>query len=606
MAASRTIPTVEDFERYDWLEVIADCKVKECSHYCSSFCGKVVEAEASGDEVAQQVFAILGSITLAALKSESRKEPFDSDWVQGFTSEQLSLFRTIAPSVADAELRARFADVVWVRQRDPQMARLAVEAYLESARTLESPEEWDLCADRIVRATHLAYALGKVSEPFNYTLTHIKVLLDKYDGDDPLFLSAVLMELLQEYKQGDCSKYADLAEKAAKRAIAEKEWEKARRYLRIQAEWHFMADELDKGREARLLVAETNVLEAEDIISRPGQFAPYAHASHKIERAIKAYSDIDGSGARERRDELYKLLREYQPKANKEFISLSPPISGDVQVIEALFTEFAVNSVKGKNLTEAIVSLASFPLAQGVTQLRQQIEPRIRKSPVWTLLPLTMHSSQGLKVAAPPAQRTTREEQIEAEIDAQMFSLSNNSRTWRAGVWIWPAIHQINEEHNIHTRDLIPIVLDSPFVPANREFIYVKGLHAGLTGDYLTAVHLLIPQIENSIRHVLALHGMITSGFGRRDVQNHYDLNRVLNNKEQEAKLIEILGDDLVFEIKGLLVQHYGANLRNEIAHGTLDVHDFNSDFYRLQCFYLLWLTLRLCLTNVLPTEESS
>ncbi len=78
----------------------------------------------------------------------------------------------------------------------------------------------------------------------------------------------------------------------------------------------------------------------------------------------------------------------------------------------------------------------------------------------------------------------------------------------------------------------------------------------------------------------------------------------MLNDSQLEAKLIQVLGEELVFQLKGLLVHHPGANLRNEIAHGTLGVDDFNSGFYGLQSIYLWWLALRLCLTCMLPVGK--
>jgi len=88
--------------------------------------------------------------------------------------------------------------------------------------------------------------------------------------------------------------------------------------------------------------------------------------------------------------------------------------------------------------------------------------------------------------------------------------------------------------------------------------------------------------------------------------QNHYDLNVMLNNDSLEKKLTSVLGENLVFELKGLIGQHFGANLRNESAHGTLGVNEFNSGFYGLQLIYLWRLALRLCFTNVLPAGERS
>jgi len=187
-----------------------------------------------------------------------------------------------------------------------------------------------------------------------------------------------------------------------------------------------------------------------------------------------------------------------------------------------------------------------------------------------------------------------------------MFKNSNEVRIWKVSNMLIPAIEQIKREHRIRLDDLKQIVVDSPFIPVGREHIFASALQIGLAGDYFVAAHLLIPQIENSLRHVLSLHGATTSGFNRQEVQNHYDINVMLNNAEFEEKLCSILGNNTMFELKGLLVHRFGANLRNEIAHGTLGAAEFSSPFYGLQSVYLWWLGLRLCFSNVLPAEEHS
>jgi hypothetical protein len=234
------------------------------------------------------------------------------------------------------------------------------------------------------------------------------------------------------------------------------------------------------------------------------------------------------------------------------------------------------------------------------------VERFVKTSPVALLFPLMMHNTDGRVAGRPPLKPSSEDEQIEAEIRAHMFKNSNNGRIRKVRTILLPAIEQIKREHHIRIADLIQTVVDNPFVPEGRGYLFARGLHAGLTGEYLDAAHWLIPEIENSLRHVLSLHGSITSGFNRQDVQNHYDLNRILNDHELEKSLAEILGADLVFELKGLLVQHFGANLRNEIAHGTLGAIEFSSDFYGLQLIYLWWLVLRLCFTSVLPAKEHS
>ena len=189
------------------------------------------------------------------------------------------------------------------------------------------------------------------------------------------------MELLQEHRQGDGQKYAYLARKAAARAVTEKQWERARRYLNIKAEWHFLAGQPEEGRATRVEWIETFVQEAEGIINTPGRAAPYNHASHKIERAMKAYQDLGGLGAKERRAELYRLLVEYQRRINEELITIAHPTGDNLKEMDAFFTEYAVNQVKGKDTVEALMTLAFLPALGSVSRLREQMENHVRESP---------------------------------------------------------------------------------------------------------------------------------------------------------------------------------------------------------------------------------
>jgi hypothetical protein len=115
-------------------------------------------------------------------------------------------------------------------------------------------------------------------------------------------------------------------------------------------------------------------------------------------------------------------------------------------------------------------------------------------------------------------------------------------------------------------------------------------LDAGLKGDFLTAVHFLIPQIEASVRYILAHVGVITSGLDDDGIQDEYNLNRMLTASEYRIPLAKILGEDFVFDLRGLLVERFGANLRNDMAHGLID-HDA---FFSESGCYLWASTLKL------------
>ncbi|MEH2374217.1 DUF7380 domain-containing protein [Nostoc sp.] len=109
-------------------------------------------------------------------------------------------------------------------------------AYLQSATELEDPEKWSWCFKRIERAIWLA---RKINHKFEDVVSHIETVLDRCNGEDPMWLSAKLMELLQEYKLGNPTKYAALAEKAATLAESNNDWRRARNYWEISVQWNF-------------------------------------------------------------------------------------------------------------------------------------------------------------------------------------------------------------------------------------------------------------------------------------------------------------------------------------------------------------------------------
>ncbi len=157
--------------------------------------------------------------------------------------------------------------------------------------------------------------------------------------------------------------------------------------------------------------------------------------------------------------------------------------------------------------------------------------------------------------------------------------------------FIIPACSQINFDHRVKLEDL-SFVVNSSFIPENRQYFYARGLLAGLQADLIIAAHLLIPQLENSLRHILKQKGFIASNLTSDSIQDNYTLNKVLDSPD----LKEILPENIIFALKCLLVERMGANLRNEICHGLFSYDKFKS--YKGKLAYLWWLTLYLCFFN--------
>jgi hypothetical protein len=253
--------------------------------------------------------------------------------------------------------------------------------------------------------------------------------------------------------------------------------------------------------------------------------------------------------------------------------------------------------VKGKDFQDALFALSLLGSPTNVSQLRQQVQRQAHEFVASQLFPKVIVNGMG-KVVARQFYSVLSNDPSDVEA-ATRFEMNTNAvfyQTFSAQAFIKPARDQINLEHSVRVNDLLPIVSYSPFVPPEREYLFAKGLYAGLTGDFFTSTHILIPQIENSIRYLLWQRGVITSGLDNSGIQNEHNLNSTLYCPETAS----IFDENTLFDLKCLLVEHSGSNLRNRMAHGLISDDEFLSPLMS----YLWWLTLRLCCLPILINQQ--
>jgi hypothetical protein len=157
---------------------------------------------------------------------------------------------------------------------------------------------------------------------------------------------------------------------------------------------------------------------------------------------------------------------------------------------------------------------------------------------------------------------------------------------------IWPALQVAQDEHRIRERDFIQLANASPLVPADREELWGKGLYFGFDGDLASSLHLLLPQVEHLVRCALKTSEVKTITMDHDGVENELGLSALMELEPTKG----ILGDDLSFEIRALLCDPVGPNLRNEFAHGLLSSGACASVY----SLYVWWLCLRLVVNTYL------
>lgn len=99
-----------------------------------------------------------------------------------------------------------------------------------------------------------------------------------------------------------------------------------------------------------------------------------------------------------------------------------------------------------------------------------------------------------------------------------------------------------------------------------------KGIKAYLDDDFLVALHILIPQIEASIRNLAEKIGAPILKPSRSGGFHYKNLDDLLTDEN----IIDVLGEDMCLYLRTLLTDPRGWNLRNNICHGISPIETFN------------------------------
>ena len=581
----------EDFSTSGWDVVVSQISKEGFIGFCRVFGQKVIEARNSKNTKMEAIYTILTILTGFELDSSSTAKPFSyTGDLELINDQHLGALRAWAPEISDLRLQARIADALWFRKREPRqdyiLAQLAVDSHFKIAQTRED----SISFKHIERAYWLAKSLGYREADI---IKYIEEILDKSNEEEKSFLPAKLMELLQDGKKGDATKLVTLAESIAKKSESERDWHRARTYWEVTTRWYQIMKDSHNERRSWLSFSETYVHESQDALNNSSP--SYLTAAHFLDQAITALRKA--SDTQERVDELCRLRLSYGEQTLKEMI----PFSQTVNISDA--AEKARKIVEGKTLEQAVFNLALSGVSPSVAFLRKLVQENMQKYPLQAMSPMQIYE-KGRVTARQPSIFSCDPDEVEETIRSEMFKYSSNfCQGWFASATIEPARYQINLEHHVRINDWLPIVFNSPFVPMNREYIFAEGLDAGLKGNFMIAAHLLIPQVENSMRVLLNQLGINTTGYNAKGIQDEDNINTFY--RDHRSTLEKIFGKDMAFDFEGLLISRYGMNLRNRMAHGLID----HGDFAQSHLSYLWWLILRaVCLPiiNHFTPEETN
>ncbi|HEY4299976.1 MAG TPA: DUF4209 domain-containing protein [Candidatus Didemnitutus sp.] len=594
-AESQFKVTADDLRRYDWQAVLKQSPNKDCHEYYSGFIRALQERQQASDDLGVRVYRFLAVVTSFHPNYDADGNPYGPMMVnadgsrtvmaEDLTDDDLAALKGVLPEIADPEFRSRVADVLWASGRDFKAAQEAVRAFLASAELHKGDDLWPAYAERLERAIDLAASLGYGQPLHLEMLAQIEAAIANYEKKPRWeLLLHRLMNVAAEHGTTKAVDYAALSEKLARELADAGDWNFAERYWKQTARWHRILQNEPESKRCLLSAAECYASVGEAMLTGPRPSA--GSAAHWTMRAVEAMRQAGGDPSRI--SELHRRLLDLQRQSLGEMGPLTPNLEEIPNFLEDEKKSQAAAAafVSSCGLWMAIGRMARINEPTDAAKFREQFT-ELSKGYIWDKVVSASKLDASGKVADIMAPSDFGEDDPEG-IRQREYELASNTHwpiivNWR----IEPARRAIIREHALRLSDLAFLVEYSPLIPPGHEGIILRGLQAGFFGDWLVAMHLLVPQVEGIVRHVLQQRDVITSTLLAGSIQEERDLNQLLRMPEAE----ESFGPDVLFDLRGILIERFGHNLRNSSAHAMIPTHGF----YQPSSIYLWWLILWLC-----------
>ena len=366
-------------------------------------------------------------------------------------------------------------------------------------------------------------------------------------------------------------------------------------YISAAQEFYQFAKNTSKS--AEMLVAKAECLEKKAANALSSATPTHMLALTFYNDALNIYRAIPRSNrAAYRIEERIERLKVLIADSGRHSLEELSPIETSLDIAEMV--KNAIASVSSKPISEALRCFIAIHYTVKTCEMRKEAIEDLKRSPFSAMCSSMLFSQDGRIIARGNGADVDRLDVPECEdaITSEMIKLYRIHVTLGVQGRIWPALGRLRAEHRLRETFFIDMASRSPILPGNRAQSWGKALFAGYDNDFLSALHLLIPQIENLVRVYLKQTGIDTTHIDPNGVRTENGLSSLLDLPDA----VKVLGENLAFEFKILFCDARGPNLRNELAHGLLDDDACEST----SAVYVWWLMLRLVFNSVCKSEK--
>ncbi len=468
-------------------------------------------------------------------------------------SENVSEWAEIAESVKHPRLKARFADAVWelgkrlgsTRKDHHRFGRMASESYLEFAgRVGTHPIE---LIDAVARSVQLAMQLGAgdlIDPGYEFLMQYADSVEQAHVGlwSAPFDRLLPLSGLSTGQKDRILARHAQRFEATVASGDI----------FRITVAGPTFAKYFYDRQQYQL--AKNITFAYGEVILGSAASLDASIATHHIEGVLEAYRRV---GLKEETDRVRLLLEERGNGVLAGMKSHRVELKLDLDAIESAIAKM----IDVADPLTALYRLAN-TCAPNPETLEEQFEAATEGLIFHRLLPVSIIGDDGLTVRTIGTYDQDKEGWLVMELARDM---GLKATFFLSGLEEWKKKFELGGIPDT------PSLFDGLLIPSDRVTLFQDGLQAFEREDYVKCIHVLVFQVENSLRELLKLLGRPVTK-STDDGNQPKNMNDVLH----DSAVKDALDPKLWSFLKVLYTDNRGMNLRNLVAHGVAPTDAFN------------------------------
>lgn len=584
----------------DLLDVARTPYVKESSDFGRGF-QKVRDAARSrgdreGELVAQWELEAFSLVSRPQLIRNGDRRPLlpsfvlgdGSTWpdVDAFPIEQFEFYRRRLRDESNPLLAVRYSDIMfefgWSRVGDKRYdyaIRLVVLLLQLFQLHLEREEPYYLGALRVLDRAVSAATLMRNPNLFDMVLSRVPDVITSLETGGIHRWVLELSELIRSIRSGP---FGDRISGGLDTTIIQHVTHAKNHYLLAGnfilhrefcgelARWLRLRGEQDRSTEEEI----GSSFEAEAKVQQTKDGGSSLVRATLLEKALQHYINTGGPPEKIAALKVEIHAAYEQAVADNEF----KEVPFEVPLDRTRSVAFINAYVEGCTLQKIIEKLATDrSLVPNVTLIRQEAETSAHEHPLLTLFTQS-YVGDGRKVAEADHERDKLEALV---VRHYLFDLG-----YLQNLVLIPLFSKL-EEGGLSATDLVARFEGWSEVDSARLELLRVGFSRFISGDFVSAIHVLVPQLEAMLRRLFSRAGYAVTKVRAGTAQHEESLTEFLRRTDVKGAL----GDDYQSYLEVVMVSQIGLNLRNAVAHGLLHPQMCNKETAILVIHQLLILT---------------